>query len=105
MRGRFDDIEGRLDKPDAGQESLRSDVKDLLAGQGALLTDLKRLGTTMRAFHEEVLDRLKAVAESRGPTKADFAEFKEMLGRRLDSLEAAVNQHSRDIQDLKRSSR
>jgi chromosome segregation ATPase len=115
MNERFDRIDSRLDRLEAGQDDLRSDVKNLQAGQdslrsdvrelradhGTLRTDLEDLGRHMRVLHEEVLDRIRAIPEYSGPTRAEFAELKEMLGRRLDPLEATVRQHSAEIEHLK----
>jgi chromosome segregation ATPase len=115
MNERFDRIDTRLDRLKAGQDDLRGDVKNLQAGQdslrsdvrklqadhGTLRTDLEDLGHEMRVLHDEVLDRIKAIPEYSGPTRAEFAELKEMLGRRLDPLEATVRQHSAEIEHLK----
>ncbi len=57
----------------------------------------------MHVLHEDVIGRIAALPEYIGPTKAEFAELKEMIGRRLDPLEATVRQHSLDIERLKNS--
>ena len=81
---RFDRIEKRLD------------------GLHGRIDDLDR---HMHVLHEDVIARIAAIPEYSGPTKAEFAELREMIERRLDPLERVVRQHGADIERLKRSRR
>jgi predicted nucleic acid-binding Zn-ribbon protein len=82
---RFDRIEQRLDRLESGQQELKTSVSDL----GARIDGLDR---NMHVLHEDVIGRIAAIPEYSGPSKAEFAELKEMIGRRLDPLEAVVRQ-------------
>ena len=79
---RFDGIDGRLD------------------GVDHRLGDLDR---HMHVLHEDVIARIAAIPEYSGPTKAEFAELKEMIGRRLDPLEVTVRHHTVEIERLKKT--
>jgi hypothetical protein len=57
----------------------------------------------MHVLHEDVIARIAAIPEYAGPTKAEFAELKEMIGRRLDPLEVTVRHHTVEIERLKRT--
>jgi hypothetical protein len=60
----------------------------------------------MHVLHEDVIARIAAIPEYTGPTRAEmdqgFADIRELIGRRLDPLEATVRQHSIEIERLKR---
>ena len=95
-------------------DSLRStndfgQVEDTLerldTGQGKMSDRIEALDQHMHVLHEDVIARIAATREYTGPTRAEFAELKEMLGRRLDPLEATVRLHSREIDKLKRGRR
>jgi chromosome segregation ATPase len=128
---RFDRIDQRLDTVESGQNELRADVRrldgriehldrDMHALHEAAIgriEDLDRrmhllheaaigriedVDRHMHVLHEDVIARIAATPEYTGPTRAEFAELKEMLSRRLDPLEAAVRLHSVEIDQLKR---
>jgi archaellum component FlaC len=116
---RFDRIEHRLDRLEVGQNELKAQ----LTAQGrrldghdgrfdaldrrveSLETRVTDLARHMHVLHEDVIARIAAIPEYTGPTKAEmnhgFADLREMIGRRLDPLEATVRQHSIDIERLK----
>ena len=83
---RFDAIDRRFDQVDGRLDELRRH---------------------MGVLHEETLDRIAAVSEGfpRLEAKMDrnMAELKELIGRRLEPLEAAVRHHSLEIERLKQS--
>jgi chromosome segregation ATPase len=83
---RLHGIDGRLDRLDAR-----------LNGMDGRLDDLDR---HMHVLHEDLKHDISAMYS--GPTSAEFAELREIVERRLDPLEAAVRQHSIDIDRLKR---
>jgi chromosome segregation ATPase len=104
---RFDRIEQRLDRLEAGQNELRADLKAhagrLESGQQQLRSDLEGhvgrldgliddLDQHMHVLHEDVIARIAAIPEYTGPTKAEmqqgFADLREAIERRLDPLEA-----------------
>jgi len=88
---RFDGIDQRLERLEAGQTELRTSVDQRF-------DELRR---HMGVLHEEALDRIAAVAEGfpRLEAKMDrkFAELTEAMGRRLDPLEAVVREHSASL--------
>jgi exonuclease VII small subunit len=104
---RLDHIEGRLDRVEAGQTRLESGQAQLESGQAKLESGQAKLESGqaklesgqdelrrhMYVLHEDVIDRIKAIPTD-GPTKAEmkqgFDELREVIGRRLDPLEAAV---------------
>ena len=59
----------------------------------------------MHVLYEDVIARIAAIPDnaSRLEAKIDrgFTDLKEAIGRRLDPLEAAVRQHSTEIERLK----
>lgn len=81
---RFDHIDQKLDR-------LKTDVR----------SDLTGLKEHMLVLHEDVIARIAGIQEYKGPKQADFAELKEMIGRRIDPLEATVRHHTREIRRLK----
>ena len=74
---RFDRIEQRLDELTAQ-----------VSRQG------EDLGRQMRVLHEDAIERIEAIPEYTGPTRAEFnqgmADLREVIERRLDPLEATV---------------
>jgi chromosome segregation ATPase len=127
---RFDRIEERLDRLQAGQNALRAEMSghigrvdgrvdkldgrigkldgrvDKLDGRiGKLENRVGDLDRHMHVLHEDVIARIAAIPEYSGPTKAEFAELREMIERRLDPLERVVRRHDADIERLKRSRR
>lgn len=130
-KARFDRIDQRLDTVESGQNELRADVRrldgriehldrDMHALHEAAIGRIEDLDRRMHLLHEaaigriedvdrhmhvrheDVIARIAATPEYTGPTRAEFAELKEMLSRRLDPLEAAVRLHSVEIDQLKR---
>ena len=102
---RFDRIEQRLDRLEAGVVRLDGRVDDLSGRVDGLSGRVDDLGRHMRVLHEETIARIAATREYTGPTREEFAELKDMIGRRLDPLETVVRQHSIDIERLKRRRR
>ena len=116
---RFDRIEQRLDRVEAGVVKLDTRLDDLtgdvsrldsrldeLSGHvSSLDSRIDDLGRHMRVLHEDTIARIAATREYTGPTREEFAELKDMIGRRLDPLETVVGQHSIDIERLKRRRR
>lgn len=92
---RFDRIEERLHRLDGRIDTLENRVGDL--------------DRHMHVLHEDVIERIAAIPEYAGPTRAEmnhgFAELRELIGRRLDPLEATVRQHTAEIGQLKRPRR
>ena len=80
-----------------GQAELRSDVTELKTSVGRLESGQDELRRHMHVLHEDVVDRIKAIPTN-GPTRAEmtrgFEELREVIGRRLDPLEAAVRRLS-----------
>ena len=70
---------------------------------------LEHLHQRVGILHEDVLSRFAAIPDptSRLEAKIDraVAELTEVIGRRLDPLELAVRQHSKEIDQLKRRRR
>jgi chromosome segregation ATPase len=95
---RFAEVDARFDRVDARFDRVETRL-DRLDGR------MDDLGRHMRVLHESVMDRFAAQKEYSGPTRAEFAELKEMLGRRLEPLEMVVRAHSADIDKLKRARR
>ena len=98
FRARFDGVDARFAEVDARFDRVETRL-DRLDGR------MDDLGRHMRVLHESVMDRFAAQKEYSGPTRAEFAELKEMLGRRLEPLEMVVRAHSADIDKLKRARR
>ena len=110
LRTGQDGLRTGQDELRAGQYELRAGHDELRAGQEALRTDVRRideriveLDRHMHILHEDAIARIAATREYPGPTRQEFAEFKAAFGQRLDPLEAAVRQHSAEIDRLKRS--
>jgi hypothetical protein len=63
----------------------------------------------MRVLHVDVITRIAAGAQDTAPARAErqrgFADLRELIGRRLDPLEATVRQHSIEIDRLKEGRR
>jgi hypothetical protein len=93
---RFDRIERQLDRLESGQSELKADVRRV----GGRVEELDR---HVHVLHEDVIARIAAVPEYTGPTRAEFAELRELIGRRIDPLEATVRHHSVEIERLKQS--
>lgn len=64
---------------------------------------IEDLDQHMHVLHEEVIGRIADTREYTGPTREEFNELKEMIGRRLDPLEAAVRHHTVEIERLKQA--
>ena len=99
---RFNELDQRIDQR-FGQVEERLDR--LETGQVKMSDRIETLDQHMHVLHEDVIARIAATREYTGPTRAEFAELKEMIGRRLDPLEATVRLHSREIDKLKRGRR
>jgi hypothetical protein len=90
---RFDVVDARFDAVDARFNAVdrRFDALD------------QRIGV----MHEDLIRRIAGASErnavSRQELKDAVAALTEQFGRRLDPLEAAVREHSRDIAELKRT--
>ena len=93
---RFDRIEQRLDRLEAGQVGLRNHV-------GRLDRRFDDLDRHMHVLHEDVIARIAAIPEYAGPTRAAFTELREIIERRLDPFEATVRQHTIEIERLKQT--
>jgi chromosome segregation ATPase len=91
LDGRMDKLDGRMDKLDGRFDKLEARVGDV--------------DRHMHVLHEDVIARIAAIPEYSGPTRTEFAEFRELIERRLDPLERLVRQHDADIERLKRSRR
>ena len=65
---------------------------------------LEEVHQRVGGLHEDVLSRIAAIGDDRGPTKREmnqgFADLREAIGRRLDPLEPAVRDHSRRLNAL-----
>lgn len=92
---RFDRIERRLDSLETGQTELRVHMD----------TRFEELGRHMRILHNDAIARIATVAEYTSALSARmdarFDEVLDVIGRRLDPLEATVRQHSVEIERLK----
>ena len=91
---------------------LKTDVAGLKTDVAGLKTDVAELrvgqvdlGHQMRLLHEDVIDRIKAIPDSREVIRQEIrnglAEIREEFNRRLDPLERTVRDHSLDIARLK----
>ena len=113
-RSTGDSTESTSDSTRSTSDSVRStnerfgQVKERLdrleTGQGKMSDRIEALDQHMHVLHEDVIARIAATRDVRA-RRAEFAELKEMLGRRLDRLEATVRLHSREIDKLKRGRR
>ena len=106
---RFDRIERWQSKADARFDRIDDWQSTADARFERLEQRLSQLDDNMHVLHEDVMSRLKAMPEQVVPTRSEmmdgFAEIKEMIGRRLDPLEAVVKQDTKDIQRLKETGR
>ena len=100
---RFDRIDQELSGVQTRLDRLEVGQKDLTAQVGHMDARFDELRRHMGVLHESVLDRIAATREYTGPTRGEFAELKETIGRRLDPLETVVRHHSLDIEALKRT--
>lgn len=91
---RFDRIDGRLDRLEAGQRELTVDVTGLKTAVVALDNRVDTLDRHMHVLHEDTLSRIAAMFEEPLATKREmnrgFAELKELILRRIEPLEVAV---------------
>jgi uncharacterized coiled-coil DUF342 family protein len=97
-------IEAKIDGVSAGlgarmdglsQEvgGLRQEVSGLQQAVGGLRQEVGGLRHEMHVLHEDLVDRIKALAPDFGPIRREFREadagLKESLERRIEPLEAA----------------
>jgi hypothetical protein len=98
---RFDQVDARLDRLEAGQTELRGTVANLVIGQAELRGEIERLDGRidtldrhMHVLHEETLQRIAAISEEPLATKAEmnrgFSELKALISRSIGPLELAV---------------
>ena len=87
MDQRFDRMDERFDRMDERFDSLHEEVRH------------------MGVLYEHAITTLADSHGYTGPTREEFAELKEMIGRRIEPLEKVVRRHSADIEDLKRNRR
>lgn len=103
---RFKKIETKLDNLGKGQEELKRDVGGLkkdVSGLKKDVNDLKigqvELRRHMGVLHEEVLDRIQALAFDPEPLRREFkagiSDLREELVRRIEPLEAAARRKGR----------
>src|SRR5690348_11667185 len=93
-RARFDRTDDRLDRMD--QRFDRIDQRfDLLH------EEVRHMGV----LYEHSITTLADSHGYTGPTKEEFAELKEIIGRRIEPLEKVVRRHSADIEGPKRDRR
>lgn len=100
---RFNHIDQSLTALRSDVDTLKTDVAELKTGVAGLKVDVDRrfddLRGEMLMLHEEVVDRIKAIPDPaerlERAMRAEFALFREEIGRRLDPLEAAVRLHFR----------
>jgi hypothetical protein len=96
-----------------GQDAFRAGQDELRLGQEALRADVRRideriveLDRHMHVLHEDVIARIAAIPTD-VPSRAEMfravGDQGEAFARRLDPLEAAVRQHSAEIERLKGS--
>jgi uncharacterized protein YPO0396 len=102
VEGRFDAVDQRLDAMDQRFDAMDQRFTDV----DRRLDENRR---EMRLLHEDTIGRIAATGEnepaSRAEMLAGFAELREVIDRRIDPLEAAVRQHTRDIEELRRRRR
>ena len=96
LESRFGDVDRRIDGLDRRLES----------GLGDVNRRIDDLDHQMHVLHEDVIGRIAAIPDNTARLEArmdrGFADLKETIGRRLDPLEAAVRQHSAEIEQLTR---
>jgi chromosome segregation ATPase len=81
--GRLDRVDGRLDNVERGLDALGNEMR-------TLNQDTRH---EMRVLHEQVLDRIAALAPDFGPIRREFRKadqaLRKSIERRLEPLEAA----------------
>jgi archaellum component FlaC len=102
---RLDRLDGRMDKLDGRMNGLDGRMDGFDARMDRLENRVGDVDRYMHVLHEDVIARIAAIPEYSGPTRTEFAEFRELIERRLDPLERLVRQHDADIERLKRSRR
>jgi predicted nucleic acid-binding Zn-ribbon protein len=98
---RLDGLENSVERIDRRLGVVDGRLERLETGQSETNRRLEDLGRHMRVLHEEAMAAIAATREYSGPTKAEFAELKDLLSQRIDPLEATVRIHSREIDGLK----
>lgn len=92
-----------------GERLTRHDARFDAIDQTLARHDVRFDGLDQRigVMHEDLIRRIAGASErdavSRQELKDAVAALTEQFGRRLDPLEAAVREHSRDIAELKRT--
>jgi tetrahydromethanopterin S-methyltransferase subunit G len=92
---RFNGIDKRLDGVDQRFDALTAEMK-------AGFAETRRHAGVLL---EEAKDLIRAIPEYSGPSKTEFAELRDLMERRVGTLEKVVRQHGTDISELKRAGR
>jgi septation ring formation regulator EzrA len=102
---RFDRIDGKLQEVDRRFDAVDQRFDAVDQRFSAVDQRLDELDRHMHVLYEDVIARIAAIPDnaSRLEAKIDrgFTDLKEAISRRLDPLEAAVRQHSTEIERLK----
>jgi hypothetical protein len=102
-------LEAGQAKLETGQAKLEAGQAQLEAGQEKLGADVAALGREMRVLHEDVVDRIRALADPgeilRREIRAGDTRVYESLDQRVQPLELTVREHSQDIARLKKRRR
>ncbi len=89
-----------------GLDELRAGLGELRAGQDELRAGLAELRTHMGVLHEEIIDRIKAIADPsdqlRREMRAGDNAVRESCERRLDAIEVVVKDHSAQLKQLRK---
>ena len=92
IEARFDGVDSRLDRV----ESRLDGIDSRLDGLGSRLDQVDR---NMHVLHEDLVDRIKALAPDFGPVQREFrseiADLRESTDRRLIPLETAERMRRR----------
>jgi hypothetical protein len=94
LAARQDSLADKQDNLIAGQELLFAGQKSLVAGYDRLSGEITDLRRHMGVLHEEVLDRIQALAYDPEPLRREFRTadegLLEELTRRIEPLEVAI---------------
>jgi archaellum component FlaC len=106
---RLDRVETRLDRVETRLDRVEMRLGGVETRLGGVESRVEDLDRHMHVLHEDVIDRIRSLANPDAITKRDlqrgFDELREAIGRRLDPLEATVRRHTDEIEQLQRRDR
>ena len=106
LDGRMDGLEGRMDGLEGRMDTFDGRMDRLETGQRELGDRIETLDDGMHALHEDVVAKIRAVAEF--ATIVDermdrrFTEVKEAIAREVDPMKLAIRHHSSEIDRRKK---